>query len=64
MKTELKSTYIPKKDQTSADREAAGQSKTPTFHVQTGVRAGGFYDWWQGVAEGWNMRDRSSTGTV
>ena len=63
MKTDLKSTYIPKSDQTSADREAAGQSKTPTFHVQTGVRAGGFYDrfydWWQGVAEGFNAADRA-----
>jgi len=64
METNLKSTFVLISDQTSADCEAAGQSKTPTFHVQTGVRAGGFYDWWQGVAEGWNMRDRSSTGTV
>ena len=40
------------------------KGKTKTLRVQTDVRAGGFYDWWQGVAEGWNMRDRSSTGTV
>jgi hypothetical protein len=62
MKSKLKSTYIPKSDQASPDRDAAGQSKNPTFHVQTGVRAGGFYDrfyaWWEGVAEGFNMADK------
>ena len=64
MKTDLKSTFIPKSDQTNADREATGQSKTPTFHVQTGVRAGGFYDtfysWWEGVADGFNMFDQAT----
>ena len=60
METDLKLTFVPKSDQTRADRDAARREKSPTFRVQTGIRAGGFYDWWRGVAEGWNARDRST----
>ena len=60
MDNDLKSTFVPQSDQPRADGDAAERGKAPTFHVQTGIRAGGFYDWWQGIAEGWNMRDRST----
>ncbi len=38
----IKSTFTPQSEQTSADTDSAGRGKTPTFHVQTGIRAGGF----------------------
>jgi len=42
------------------------QGKAPALHVQTGVRAGGFYDrfyaWWEGVADGFNAFDRATGG--
>jgi hypothetical protein len=60
MDNDLKSTFVPQGEQTSADSGFDERGKAPTFHVQTGIRAGGFYDWWQGVAEGWNARDRAT----
>ena len=55
MDKNLKSTSILQSQQ---------KGKTPTFHVQTGVRAGGFrdqfYAWWQGVAEGFNAADQAA----
>ena len=60
MNSKMKSTFVPQSKQTSADSQSAGQEKTPTLHIQTGVRAGGFYDWWAGVAEGFNAADRAT----
>ena len=44
----------------ASNSKSQKKEKAPTFRVQTGIRAGGFYDWWQGVAEGWNERDRAT----
>ena len=62
MDTNLKSTFIPQSNQPSADRDpiVQGREKAPVLHIQTGMRAGGFYDWWQGVAEGYNAADAST----
>ena len=64
MENDLKSTSIRQSDQTPADSDATERGKTPTFHVQTGVRAGGFYDrfyaWWEGVADGFNAFDEAT----
>jgi hypothetical protein len=65
MDTNLKSA-IPQSDQTRADGEQAAsvQGQAPAFHVQTGIRAGGFFEnfqsWWQGVSDGFNAFDRST----
>lgn len=40
MKNNLKTNTISQGNQTSADRDSAEQSKTPTIQVQTGIRAG------------------------
>lgn len=60
MDNHVKPTFVPQSDQSSPDGDSAVRSKTPTFHVQSGIRAGGFYDWWRGVAEGFNMFDRAT----
>jgi hypothetical protein len=63
MDTNLKSTIVPESRRTSADSDSGfdERGKAPTFHVQTGVRAGGFFDsfysWWEGVADGFNLFD-------
>jgi hypothetical protein len=64
MDTKLKSASIPRRQKTHADSDTASRGKTPTFHVQTGVRAGGFFEnfqsWWQGVSDGFNAADRAT----
>jgi len=64
MNTDMKATSTPQGHQTGADSDATERGKTPTFHVQTGVSAGGFfesfYSWWEGVADGFNLFDRST----
>ena len=60
MKVDKKATVVLQSSQTDAERETLSS----TFRVQTGVRAGGFYDWWAGVAEGFNAADRASTAAV
>jgi hypothetical protein len=40
MKDNLRQTSIPQSHQTRADSGSAGRSKTPTFRVQTDIRAG------------------------
>ena len=62
MKTKSKKTFVPQSAQTKTD--AARTEGAPTFQVQTGVKAGGFfsnfYSWWEGVADGFNLFDRNS----
>jgi hypothetical protein len=64
MDNDLKSTSIPQSHQIRADGGSAERGKAPTFLVQTGIRAGGFYErfysWWEGVADGFNMFDKAT----
>ncbi len=62
MNTKDKSTFVPQSNQPTNGRDSVEREKTPTLHIQTGVRAGGFYDWWAGVAEGFNAADRANQG--
>ncbi len=58
METNLKSTQIPQSHQTRADGSSAQRSKTPTLHVQTGIRAGG----WREAREARRAARSSSRG--
>jgi len=64
MDNDLKPTFVPQSHRTSADRGPDSRGMAPTFRVQTGVRAGGFYDrfyaWWEGVADGFNAFDQAT----
>ena len=62
MDTKVKSTVVPQNNQPTVDGNPIepGREKAPTFHVQTGLRAGGFYDWWGGASEGYNAADAST----
>jgi len=66
MKVNLKSKEAVQNYHTSAGCDPDRRAKSKTFQVQTGVQAGGFYDrfynWWQGVADGFNAADASNTG--
>lgn len=61
MNVKLKSALNSKNNQT---HDPTSRDEVPTFHVQTGVQAGGFFqrwqDWWDGVSAGFNAADRST----
>ena len=42
MNSNLKSTFVPQSNQSNADSDSVGREKGPIFHIQTGIRAGGF----------------------
>ena len=60
MKSGTESKFVPGSDQT----DSLGREKMPTFQVQTGVRAGGFYEDfysnWQNTASSANAADRAT----
>ena len=62
MDTKVKSSVDPRSNQPGVDRKAVGGEKAPVFHVQTDVRAGGFYDWWFSLTEDANQADRRNQG--
>jgi hypothetical protein len=69
MNTNVRSTAIPESNQASADQaDTQDQVEASTFRVQTGVRAGGFYDDFYSsffsATEDYNQADRSSTAAV
>ena len=56
MNTDVKTVTLPESNQTKADR----QEKVPALRLQTGVRAGGFYDAWFSATENFNQADRTA----
>ena len=64
MKTKINTTFVSKSQDTAREMPSENQEKTQTFQVQTGVRAGGFYDrfysWWEGVSDGFNEFDQNT----
>jgi hypothetical protein len=60
MKTNVRSTAISQSNQTKAD----SPEKVPAFRLQTGVRAGGFYEnfysAWGSASEDFNQADKAA----
>jgi hypothetical protein len=65
MSTDMRTTSIAQSNESSTDQaDTQDQVKAPTFHVQTGVRAGGFYDQfydsWFSATEDYNQADQAA----
>ena len=63
METEQRLTVVPESNESSTDRTDA-QGRAPTLHIQTGVRAGGYYDdfysKWGSASSSYNAADRAT----